>query len=447
MKDVACLCLGVAAVFVTHVCVAADRYFFPPQSLAAGAIDQTIEMRFDNDVAILAYSSGFTYDNSVLAVNGVSTTGTVAETAFLVMTVDAGAGTVGFAAVLMLDASGMFVDVDRDVPLGQNRAMAFLDVDVLATTDVVTTIIFADVVPDPSIPALSWKNVMTKDGGVSIAPSLVDGVITIQDRTPRILSFAGNSGLSGQVFQVEGSFFNEPGLIVRVCGSSTSAVLRGDGVTLDVTAPSCGSLGPAQVEVCTDRGCDADPNGFNYEAPPAPPTISGFQDNTGQEGTVFVILGTNFDVPNLSVLVCNRLAGIVVVNPEGTSIIATAPNCGALGSSRVDVCTDLGCDFDPAGFFYDFAGPRFTRGDCNGDSSVNAIADTIFMLNYLFGSGNQAWTCFAACDFNDDLGFDVSDAVFHLLAAFAGGAPLPPPTTCGPGAEGSFLFGCEMPQC
>ncbi len=444
MKDIACLCVAVAAVFVTDVCAGADRYVVPPQSLPAGAIDQTIELRFDHDSPVLAYSFGTTYDNSVLAVNGVSTTGTMSETAFVVENIDTGAGTVGFAVVLMLDLSGMFVD--REIPAGQDQTMAFLDVDVLATTDVVTLITFADVVLNPSVPALR-VNVMTISAGVSITPTLVGGDITIQNRTPRILSLAGNSGLSGQVFQVVGKFFDEPELNVMVCGSSTSAVLRMDGETLDVTAPSCGQLvGPAELKVCTDRGCDTVSDGFNYEKPPAPPTISGFQDNSGQEGTTFVILGTDFDVANLSVLVCGQLAGIDSVNPEGTSIVAIAPNCDALGSAKLEVCTDLGCVSDPMGFVYEFAGPRFARGDCNGDSAVDGITDTIFMLNFLFG-GNQAWPCFAACDFNDDLGFDVTAAVSLISAMFAGGAPLPPPTTCGPGAEGSFLFGCETPQC
>ena len=443
MKDIVCLCVAVAAVFVTHVCAGADRYFVPPHSLAAGVSDQRIELRCDNDVPLLAYSFGITYDISVLTVDGVSTAGTVAETAFVVENIDTGAGTVGFAVVLMLDLNSMFVD--RAVPVGQNRAMAFLDVDVLATTDVVTAITFADIDLNPSIPALR-VNVMTNDAGLSITPSLVDGDITIQDRTPRILSVVGNSGLSGQVFQVVGEFFDEPGLDVTVCGSSTSAVLKSDGVTLDVTAPACGQLGPAELNVCTDRGCDAISDGFIYEEPPAPPDFSGFQDNTGQEGTVFVILGTNFDREDLSVTVCGQLAGIDSVSPDGTAIVATAPNCDALGPAEVRVCTEFGCVSNAAGFFYEFAGPRFARGDCNGDSSVDGISDTIFMLNFLFG-GDQAWPCFAACDFNDDLAFDVSDAVFLLSAAFAGGSPLPSPTTCGPGAEGSFLFGCEAPQC
>ncbi len=441
MKDIVCLCVAVAAVFVTDVAVAANRFFVPSGSLPAGASDQSIELRYDSDDTVLAYSFGIEYEKAVLSLNRVSTVGTVAETAFVVETIDAAAGTVGFAVVLVFDGAGFFGD--RAVPAGQDRVMAFLEVDVLATTDAVTTIAFAEVVLNPAIPAIR-ANVMTSGAGLSIIPTLENGDITIQDRTPNIQSLVANSGLSGQVFQVVGDFFDEPGLAVTVCGSITAAVLRPDGVTLDVTAPSCVPLGFAEVMVCTDRGCDVVPNGFDYVAPP--PTISRFEDNTGQEGTVFVIFGTNFQFASLTVKVCEQPAGIVSVSADGTAIVATAPNCGNLGPAVVEVCTEGGCVSDTAGFFFEFAGPRFARGDCDGNGAVEGITDTIFMICFLFG-GDQLWPCVVACDFNNDLGFDVSDAVYLLLAAFAGGAPPPPPTTCGPGAEGSVLFGCNTPQC
>lgn len=441
MKDTARLSVVIVVVFVAHVCVAADRYFVPPQTLPAGADGQRIELRCDNDVELFAYSFGVTYDPTVLSVNAVSTQGTVAEDAFVVERIDPGAGTVGYAVVLMLDPNSVFVD--QAVPPGQNRVMAFLDVDVSASTDLLTTIAFADVELNPLIPQLQ-VNVMTDDSGFSTIPDLVDGEITIEDRTPRILSVANNSGLSGHVFQVVGQFLEEPGLEVTLCGSIAAAVLRSDGQTLDVTAPSCGQLGPAELQVCTERGCDTLPEGFTYEESPASPTITGFLDNTGQEGTEFTIVGTEFDRGDLSVSVCGGGASIVSVTGDGTMIVATAPNCDALGPAEVLVCTVFGCASDPAGFFYEFAGPRFTRGDCNGDSVVSGITDAIFMLGFLFGSG-QEWPCFASCDFNDDLTFDVSDAVFLLSAEFAGGPAPPAPTRCGPGAEGSFLFGCEKP--
>jgi hypothetical protein len=429
-------------VLPTPVCVATNRYFVPSQSLPADADDQRIEVRCDNDVPLSAFSFGIAYDKSVLSVTGVSTAGTVAETAFVTATIDSVAGTVGCAAVLLLDPGSVFVD--RAVPAGQNRVVAILAVDVLVTADSATTISFADVNLNPSVPALR-VNVMTDNAGSSISPGLVAGDITIEDRTPRILALQRNTGLSGDVFQVTGEFFDEPGLAVRVCGSSAPAILRSDAITLDVTAPACARIGPVGLEVCTDRGCVAVANGFDYEAPPIP-AIAALSGNRGQEGTHFTVVGSNFDGADLVVSVCGLEADIVLVNEAGTSIIAGAPNCGALGPAEVRVCTAHGCASEPNGFFYEFAGPRFTRGDCNADGAVDGTSDAVFMIAFLFQQG-QEWPCFAACDFNDDLSFDVSDAIFLLSAGFAGGPPPPPPATCGPGSEGSLLVGCETPQC
>lgn len=442
MKHIVCLCIAIMSASAADL-AAANRFFVPPQTLPAGGTQQSLELRYDNDQTVLAYSFGLTYDNTALSVTGVSTTGTLAEAGFVIWTIDAAAGTVALAVLPIFDGS-IFME-DRVVPPGVDRSMAFLEVDVLATTDSVTPLTFFSDVLNPTIP-ISRANVLSDPNGVSITPSLENGTVTIENRTPHISLLNGNTGPAGTAFEVVGEFFEEPGLEVTVCGSVAVAVLRADGVTLDVTAPPCGQVGLAEVKVCTDRGCDVVPDGFDYVAPPGPPTITSLEGNSGQEGTEFVILGTNFQFAFLTVRVCNRAAGIVSVSPDGTMIMARAPNCDALGEATVEVCQELGCVRDTAGFTYEFAGPRFTRGDCDGDSTVNGIVDTVFMLNFLFG-GDEQWPCFAACDINDDLGFDVSDAVFLLLSEFGGGAPPPPPTTCGPGAEGSFLFGCETPHC
>jgi hypothetical protein len=148
---------------------------------------------------------------------------------------------------------------------------------------------------------------------------------------------------------VIGRNFDQPGLAVEVCGALAAAALRADGVTLDVTAPACASTGPAEVRVCTDFGCDADPAGFTYLEPPPPPVIEGFADNTGPPGTEFLVLGRNFDAPGLRVRVCGAAAAATLVDP-GT-LRVTAPGCGP-GAAAVEVCTDHGCDADPAGFTY-----------------------------------------------------------------------------------------------
>ena len=340
----------VLVVLTGNVCDAVNSYVVPSSEFLVGASGQ-IEVRCDNDVRLLGYSFGVTYDPAVLSVSGVTNAGTVAEAAdYFDGRIDAVGGRVAYGALLDLD--GVFDQ--QFVPAGQNQLIALLDVDVLALTDTVTTIAFEDVAINPDFPVF---NVMTNDSGFSITPILQDGVITIRE--------------------------------------------------------------------------------------PSPPNITGFQDNSGQEGSMFVVLGTDFNEDGLRVRVCGTDAVILSMLIDGTAITAAVPNCDALGLAEVQVCTVNGCDSDPEGFFYEFAGPRFIRADCNGDGTVDGTADAIFLLKFLFADGAK-WPCFAACDVNGDLLFDISDAVFLLLASFMDGAPPPAPfPECGPGDEGSFLAGCE----
>jgi hypothetical protein len=75
---------------------------------------------------------------------------------------------------------------------------------------------------------------------------------------------------------------------------------------------------------------------------------------------------------------------------------------------------------------------RFIRGDANADGSIN-IADAVFILNYLFGSGQEP-SCLEAADANDDNYFakpDISDPLYILNWLFSGGPPLSAPQQCG----------------
>ena len=75
-------------------------------------------------------------------------------------------------------------------------------------------------------------------------------------------------------------------------------------------------------------------------------------------------------------------------------------------------------------------GPRFQRGDSNGDEDVN-VADAVFTLGWLFAGGADPG-CLAAADANGDWAVDVTDPVSLLNFLFAEAAPPPPPF---PGAE------------
>ena len=77
-------------------------------------------------------------------------------------------------------------------------------------------------------------------------------------------------------------------------------------------------------------------------------------------------------------------------------------------------------------------GPRFHRGDANGDGKLN-ISDPVAILMHLFGGRPLA--CVEAGNADDDLGVVVTDAVFLLEHLFRGGPappePGPPGSPCG----------------
>ncbi|MBI4604155.1 MAG: IPT/TIG domain-containing protein [Planctomycetes bacterium] len=81
---------------------------------------------------------------------------------------------------------------------------------------------------------------------------------------PVIDAILDNSGSAGKKFFVVGQNFNSPGFKVKVCGVDATFTVLGDNQTAEVTAPTCGTTGWAQVQACNDVGCDTEPNGFEY---------------------------------------------------------------------------------------------------------------------------------------------------------------------------------------
>ncbi|MBI4606753.1 MAG: hypothetical protein HY721_32720 [Planctomycetes bacterium] len=93
-------------------------------------------------------------------------------------------------------------------------------------------------------------------------------------------------------------------------------------------------------------------------------------------------------------------------------------------------------------------GPRFVRGDCNGDGEVTGqVSDAVTLLAYSF-LGSPAPPCLAACDADGDgqVAGVVTDAVYLLSFNFLGGAPPPPPFPgCGPPrSRGDVDLGCAL---
>lgn len=68
----------------------------------------------------------------------------------------------------------------------------------------------------------------------------------------------------------------------------------------------------------------------------------------------------------------------------------------------------------------------FQRGEVNNDHRVD-LSDAIFILNFLFNSGNEP-SCLDATDINDDGVVDLSDAIFLLQYLFIGGKEIPKPS-------------------
>ncbi|MEM7166969.1 MAG: hypothetical protein AAF581_16010 [Planctomycetota bacterium] len=77
------------------------------------------------------------------------------------------------------------------------------------------------------------------------------------------------------------------------------------------------------------------------------------------------------------------------------------------------------------------AGGGFLRGDTDGDGSLSAITDAVWLLAYLFNSGPL--DCFDAGDVNDDGSINLPDPIQILSWGFnQGPAPMAPYPLCGP---------------
>ena len=88
----------------------------------------------------------------------------------------------------------------------------------------------------------------------------------------------------------------------------------------------------------------------------------------------------------------------------------------------------------------------FLRGDANIDLRIN-IADTIWMLSYLF-SGGPMPQCNAAANSNGDDRINVADPVYSLNWLFRGGPAPPPPSSCEFSTDPEDInLGCDQPSC
>ena len=93
--------------------------------------------------------------------------------------------------------------------------------------------------------------------------------------------------------------------------------------------------------------------------------------------------------------------------------------------------------------------PPFLRGDADGDGSVDAIPDAVFLLSWQFLLEAPP-PCFDAADIDDDgTLYPLVDALFLLRWQFLGAAepPVPGPRNCGDDASNDLLRCERAPEC
>lgn len=338
----ASLATGLLVLLASLPLAAANRLHFANETVPAGAAGLTAYLLADLDVEALGFSFGVTYVPARMEITAVDLNDTVISPFapdFFDGRINATDGVVGYGCVLSFSAP-----FDEVIGPGVDLKLARVVYNALGAGGTTANLTPGTVAPQPP-PARPVKCVFTDTSGNSLTPTLGAGTITFEDRSASITSLAGNSGEAGKVFQVVGQFLGEDGLAVKVCGVAAEATLRGDGVTLDVTAPACGSTGFAPVEVCNTWGCDTETNGFDYTEVVA----GGLQvpSDCNQDGKA-----------DISDAVC-LLGHLFTGNPEFLP------------------CGD-GTVSDPA---------NRTLYNANGDASGADLSDAVYLLLFLFVGG------------------------------------------------------------
>ncbi len=260
----ACALVALGCLLVCARAEAANRFRIANQTLPVDSSANVVPVLADLDQGILGFSVSLDFDRTKLSIAEVQLGDDVAplDPDFVDSRVDNTNGNLVTGVVFALQAENIGTQLDA----GSSREILKLVVDVVTTGEATTRLNLNNVSGHPG-----RLNVMTNEDGESVSPAplLVDGTMTLESSAPDIQDVSSNEGEAGDVFFVVGRNFDLPGLSVRVCGSSASFVLLPDDQTLSVTAPDCPNEGFAELEVCNDFGCDAEPNGFDYITPPS----------------------------------------------------------------------------------------------------------------------------------------------------------------------------------
>lgn len=237
-----------------------NRFRIDDGQLALGSNGNIVAVMADIDQDIVGFSIALDFDPEKIRVSEVRIGSGIAglEPEFSQGVIDNARGELVHGVIVSMTDT----IVERRIAAGEGVEVLRLLVDVLAEDAGDTTLDLANAVGFPG-----RRNVMTDGNGnsVSPAPQLSDGEISLRQLLPVIKHIQGNLGVAGDTFLVVGLNFDQPGFRVTICGNEAENRLLGDGQTLQVFAPACGSAGFAVLEICNDFGCASVADGFDYD--------------------------------------------------------------------------------------------------------------------------------------------------------------------------------------
>lgn len=239
---------------------AVNRFRIDDGQLALGSSGNIISVVADIDQAIVGFSVALDFDPEKLRIAEVRLGAEVAglEPEFSQGVIDNDRGEFVHGVVVSLSET----IIERRIAEGQDVEILQLVVDVVTEEPGSTSLDLGNAAGFPG-----RRNVMTDGSGNSVAPGpqLSDGALSLRSLLPVIKHIQGNIGGIGDTFLVVGFNFDQEGLRVTICGNEAEHRLLGDGQTLQLFAPVCGSAGFASLEICNSFGCDTVAQGFEYE--------------------------------------------------------------------------------------------------------------------------------------------------------------------------------------
>jgi len=335
------------AMSVLTAASADNTFHFSAGDMLTGSTDNTVELRCDNDIAVLGFSFAVDYDETVLDLDNVSRVGTdAADADYYEGQLDETNGYIGYGCVFDLD--GDFST--QRLPPGTEHVLGIITFTVLATADTTTTLALQDVAIPPNTET-PVRNVLTNDQGQSILPTLTNLDVTIREEAPEIADVTPSNGNAGDDVQISGNHFDHAALAVTICGEPAPITASTD-TTIDVTAPECpgrdvGISDCRDVVVSTERGSATATEGFCYDPDPVPVIVT-IDPSEGLVGTVITVTGLNLDESGLAITMCEAGAQFDNLAEDGTSVDVTVPEACEPGDRELRITTDFG--FDTATF-------------------------------------------------------------------------------------------------